>query len=138
MRCRQRTECRSRTSMMKAPSCTGTFVCLYIAYFTYTFVSSFYIVAFVIIFVQCRCIFIIFTTMANHPGALWRTPLPTRPATPPATLSRSWEPALAATARWSEIFFISINHDVMIFQIMISTSVMVRADVHRNHKDIDK
>ena len=106
MRCRQRTECRSRTSMMKAPSCTGTLVCLYIAYFTCTFVSSFYIVAFVIIFVQYRCMFKMFTMMANHPGALWRTPLPTRPATPPATLSRSWDPALAATARWSEIFFI--------------------------------
>ena len=56
MRCRQRTECRFRTSMMKAPSCTGTLVCLYMAYFTFTFVSSFYIVAFVIIVAQCRCI----------------------------------------------------------------------------------
>ena len=56
MRCRQRTECRFRTSMMKAPFCTGTLVCLYMAYFIYTFVSSFYIVAFVIIVAQCRCI----------------------------------------------------------------------------------
>ena len=120
----------------------GTVLHRYICMFVY---SVFYMYICIFILHSCICnyscpvqVYIIFTMMANHPGALWRTPLPTRPPTPPATLSRSWEPALAATARWSEILFISINHDVMIFQIMISTSVMVRADVHRNHKDIDK